>query len=163
MHRLALLLLTCTLAFAAEKVRILRDEFGVPHIFTSTAEGAAYGSGHAQAEDRLEEPLRNYRKAEGTMSEVFGENWFRHDYRQRLWRQRRVAEERYKELDANTRGTIEAFQAGVKRFMGEHPDQAWAPKIEPGRAEKLFSQAAPSPLTLYAARNSKSTCLRLRN
>ena len=85
MHRLALLLLSCTLAFAAEKVRILRDDFGVPHIFATTAAGAAYGSGYAQAEDRLEELLRNYRKAEGTMSEVFGENWFRHDYRQRLW------------------------------------------------------------------------------
>src|SRR2546426_12046743 len=92
MNRFAVLLLSCSLVFGAEKVRILRDEFGVPHIFATTAAGAAYGSGYAQAEDRLEELLRNYRKAEGTMSEVFGENWFRHDYRQRLWRHRRVAE-----------------------------------------------------------------------
>src|SRR5258708_2089354 len=133
MPRLTLLLLTCTLAFASEKVRILRDEFGVPHIFASTPPGAAYGSGYAQAEDRPEELLRNYRKAEGTMSEVFGENGFRHDSRQRLWRHRRVAEEHYKELDANTRAMIEAFQAGVTHFMTEHPEQvpAWAPKIEP--------------------------------
>jgi len=139
MNRFAVLLLSCSLVFGAEKVRILRDEFGVPHIFATTAAGAAYGSGYAQAEDRLEELLRNYRKAEGTMSEVFGENWFRHDYRQRLWRHRRVAEEHYKELDANTRGMIEAFQAGVKRFMTEHPDQvpAWAPKIEPWQVVAL--------------------------
>ena len=106
MHRLALLLLSCTLAFGAETVRILRDEFGVPHIFAATAAGAAYGSGYAQAEDRLEELLRNYRKAEGTMSEVFGENWFRHDYRQRLWRHRRVV------------------QAGLTPFLPAHPDHA---------------------------------------
>ncbi len=139
MQRLALLLLSCTLTFGAEKVRILRDEFGVPHIFAATAAGAAYGSGYAQAEDRLEELLRNYRKAEGAMSEVFGENWFRHDYRQRLWRHRRVAEEHYKELDAGTRTMIEAFQAGVKRFMAEHPEQvpAWAPKIEPWQVVAL--------------------------
>jgi acyl-homoserine lactone acylase PvdQ len=139
MNRLAVLLLSCTLAFGAENVRILRDEFGVPHIFATTAAGAAFGSGYAQAEDRLEELLRNYRKAEGTMSEVFGENWFRHDYRQRLWRHRRVAEEHYKELDANTRGMIEAFQAGVTHFMTEHPEQvpAWAPKIEPWQVVAL--------------------------
>lgn len=133
MHRLILLLLSCTLAFGAEKVRILRDEFGVPHIFASTPAGAAYGSGYAQAEDRLEEMMRNYRKAEGTMSEVFGESWFRHDWRQRLWRHRRVAEEHYKELSPETRAIIEAFQAGVQQFMKEHPEQVpvWAPKLEP--------------------------------
>ncbi len=139
MKRVALLFACCSLAFGAEKVRILRDEFGVPHIFATTAAAAGYGSGYAQAEDRLEELLRNYRKAEGTMSEVFGENWFRHDYRQRLWRHRRVAEEHYKELDPRTRAIIEAFQAGVKQFMAEHPDQVpvWAPKIEPWQVVAL--------------------------
>src|SRR5579872_344903 len=85
----AFLFLSFTVVSSAENIRIVRDEFGVPHIFASTPAGAAYGSGYAQAEDRLEEMLRNYRKAEGTMSEVFGEIWFRHDYRQRLWRHRR--------------------------------------------------------------------------
>jgi hypothetical protein len=99
MQRLLLFFLSCTLAVSAEKIRILRDEFGVPHIFASTPAGAAYGSGYAQAEDRLEEMMRNYRKAEGTMSEVFGESWFRHDHRQRMWGHRQVAEEHYKELD----------------------------------------------------------------
>lgn len=131
--RLALLLLACTCGWGAEKIRILRDEFGVPHIFAATPVGAAYGSGYAQAEDRLEELLRNYRKAEGTMSEVFGESWFRHDYRQRLWRHRHMAEEHYKDLSAESRAVIEAFQAGVKQFMTEHPEQVpvWAPKLEP--------------------------------
>lgn len=138
-QRLALLFLVCVCGWGAEKIHILRDEFGVPHIFAATPVGAAYGSGYAQAEDRLEELLRNYRKAEGTMSEVFGESWFRHDYRQRLWRHRRVAEEHYKELSAQTRAVIEAFQAGVKQFMTEHPEQvpAWAPKLEPWQVVAL--------------------------
>jgi acyl-homoserine-lactone acylase len=139
MKRLLLFFLSCTLAFSAEKVRILRDEFGVPHIFASTPAGAAYGSGYAQAEDRLEEMMRNYRKAEGTMSEVFGESWFRHDYRQRMWRHRQVAQEHYKELAPETRAVIEAFQGGVKQFMMEHPEQvpAWAPKLEPWQVVAL--------------------------
>ncbi len=135
----ALLLLAANCSWSSEKIRILRDEFGVAHIFAATPAGAAYGSGYAQAEDRLEEMLRNYRKAEGTMSEAFGESWFRHDYRQRLWRHRRVAEEHYKELSAQTRAVIEAFQAGVKRFMTEHPEQVppWAPKLEPWQVVAL--------------------------
>jgi len=133
------LFLLCSFAWAAERVVIIRDEFGVPHIFASTAAGAAYGSGYAQAEDRLEEMMRNYRKAEGTMSEVFGESWFRHDYRQRMWRHRRVAEEHYQELSPQTRAVIEAFQAGVRQFMKEHPEQvpAWAPKLAPWQVVAL--------------------------
>jgi len=138
-QRLTLLLLACTCGWGEEEIRILRDDFGVPHIFAATPVGAAFGSGYAQAEDRLEEMLRNYRKAEGTMSEVFGESWFRHDYRQRLWRHRRVAEEHYKDLSAQSRAVIEAFQAGVKKFMTEHPGQvpAWAPKMEPWQVVAL--------------------------
>src|SRR5512145_3206183 len=68
------------------EVEILRDEFGVPHIFARSLEDAAYAIGFAQAEDRLEELLRNYRKAEGTMAEAFGPDWYRHDYIQRVWR-----------------------------------------------------------------------------
>ena len=126
---LALPLAAAQSPVATEKVRILRDEFGVPHIFASTAAGAAYGSGYAQAEDRLEELLRNYRKAEGTMWEVFGEIWFRHDYRQRLWRHREVAAKHYHELPEENRQIIEAFQAGGRRYMRGHPEQApaWAP------------------------------------
>lgn len=118
---------------AAEKVEILRDEFGVPHIYARTPAGAAYGSGYAQAEDRLEEMMRNYRKAEGTMSEAFGKEFLWHDYRQRLWRHRLVAEQHYRELDPKLRAICEAFQAGVKKFMQEHPERvpAWAPPLAP--------------------------------
>src|SRR5437660_4423223 len=82
----------------AEKVELLRDDFWVAHIYASTPAGAAFASGYAQAEDRPEELMRNYRKAEGTMAEVFGPEWYRHDVLQRMWGHRRVAEEHYAEL-----------------------------------------------------------------
>ncbi len=133
MKRALLLVLSAGLLFGAQKVEILRDEYGVPHIFAATPAAAAFGSGYAQAEDRLEEMLRNYRKAEGTMAEAFGPEWLTHDYRQCLWRHRQVAEQHYQELDPGLRAICEAFQAGVKKFMREHPEQvpAWAPKLEP--------------------------------
>jgi acyl-homoserine lactone acylase PvdQ len=59
-----LLVLTLSIpAFSAEKVEILRDEFGIPHIFARSAAGAAYGSGYAQAEDRAEQLLENLKTA----------------------------------------------------------------------------------------------------
>jgi acyl-homoserine-lactone acylase len=134
MKGLVFLLASCSVLWGDEKVEILRDDYGVPHIFASTAAGAAFGSGYAQAQDRLEEMLRNYRKAEGTMSEVFGQDFVFHDYRQRLWRHRQVAEQHYKDLDPKLRAICEAFQAGVKKFMQEHPEQPPA-RAAPIRAD----------------------------
>src|SRR5262245_21962703 len=104
-----------------EEVTILRDDFGVPHIFADTEEGAVYGMGYAQAEDRLEELLKQYRRAEGTMAEVFGPEFLRHDYRQRLWQHRAVAEANYPKLPAKVRALCEAYQAGIRQYMKEHP------------------------------------------
>ncbi len=124
---------------ASEKVEILRDEYGVAHIFASTPAGAAYASGYAQAEDRLAEMMRNFRKADGTMAEVFGPEWFRHDYRQRMWRHREVAEQHYKELSPAVRAIIEGFTAGVKCYTREHPKDVppWAVEPEPWRVVAL--------------------------
>ncbi len=46
---------------------------------------------------------------------------------------RRSPRARYPEIDAKSRALIEAFQAGVKQYMVEHPSEvpAWAPQLEP--------------------------------
>jgi acyl-homoserine-lactone acylase len=120
---------------AGREVTIYRDEFGTPSIYATTAEDACYGMGYAQAEDRLEELLKQYRRATGTMSEAFGPEGqnLQNDYRQRLWRHAEIARKKYPELSAKTRATIEAFQEGVRKFMSEHPEKVpkWAPKLEP--------------------------------
>ena len=118
---------------------IIRDSYGVPHIFAPTIEDAAFAIGYAQAEDRLEELLRNYRKAEGTMAEAFGPEWYRHDYRQRLWRHAEISRERYATISPRMRGAMEAYQAGIKRFMTEHPERVptWAPALHPAQVLAL--------------------------
>ncbi len=114
-------------------VLIYRDEFGVPHIFAPDLETAAYAVGYVQAEDRLEELLKNYRRATGTMAEVFGPEFFPHDYVQRLWRHAEVSQQNYHRLSPKVRALIEAFLDGVKAYMKEHPEKvpAWAPELHP--------------------------------
>ena len=143
---LFLILLTLPLSATAphmiarsQVTEILRDEYGVPHIFAPTLETAAFAVGYAQAEDRLEELLKNYRKAEGTMSEAFGPEWFQHDYRQRLWRHATISREKYSEVSPRMRACIEAYQDGIRQFMKEHPEQVpkWAPELHPAQVIAL--------------------------
>ncbi len=117
----------------ADEVVIYRDGFGIPHIFAATAEGACFGHGYAQAADRLEELLKQYRRATGTMSEAFGPEFFRDDYRQRVWQHAAMARAKYGQLSAKSRSLIEAYQSGVKLYMQEHPSEVpdWAEELEP--------------------------------
>ena len=117
----------------AGDARIYRDEFGIPHVFAPTLEKAAYAVGYAQAEDRLEELLKNYRRANGTMSEVFGPDYFKHDLLQRMWRHAEISREKYNQVSPKMRAVIESYQKGVRHFMQEHPEQvpAWAQEIQP--------------------------------
>ncbi len=80
---------------AEEPTTIYRDEFGIPHIFAPTLNDAAFAVGYAQAEDRLEELLKNYRRATGTMSEAFGPENFQADLRQRVMRHAEVSRANY--------------------------------------------------------------------
>ena len=116
-----------------DEATIYRDEYGIPHVFAQTLEAASFAVGYAQAEDRLEELLKNYRKANGTMSEVFGPDYYRSDLVQRMWRHAEISREKYNEVSPKMRACIEAFQDGIKLFMKEHPDQVpkWAQEIHP--------------------------------
>jgi len=123
-------------AVCAEEVALHRDTWGVPHVYAQTDAGAAFGIGYAQAEDRLERLLRNYREAEGTLAEAFGEQYVEQDYLRRLEQHRKVCRSNYDRLPAEVRRLLEAFQAGVKRFMAEHPERvpSWAPELHPSQA-----------------------------
>ena len=118
---------------ANDEATIYRDEYGIPHVYAQTLEAASFAIGYAQAEDRLEELLKNYRKANGTMSEVFGADFYRSDLIQRMWRHSEISRELYKEVSPKMRACMESFQDGIKLFMKEHPEQVpkWAQEIHP--------------------------------
>jgi penicillin amidase len=49
---------------------IIRDNYGVPHIFSKTKEGLAFGAGYAMAEDRLWQADLFRRQAFGSLAEL---------------------------------------------------------------------------------------------
>ena len=50
-----------------QRIDLLRDEYGIPHIYAQTLEGAAFASGYAQAEDR---PLKLIAAAQGKGAKI---------------------------------------------------------------------------------------------
>jgi len=67
---------------STNQVVIIRDNYGVPHIFASTKEGLAFGTGYAMAQDRLWQADIYRRSSFGSLAE-FGLATIEQDYETR--------------------------------------------------------------------------------
>lgn len=103
--------------------RIVRDEFGVPHIFGKTDADTAYGLAYAHAEDdfsTLEEVMAMTRGRYGALA---GSDGAKIDYVGHLLNARATAERDYPKLPADVRAMIDGYAAGLNHFAAQHPKE----------------------------------------
>jgi acyl-homoserine-lactone acylase len=107
-------------------VRILRDTWGVPHVFGRTDADAAYGLAFAHAEDDFETIQWSLLAARGRLATRFGREAAANDFVVQLLRVRDVVDAGYeRDLSPETRAVCEAYAAGVNHYAALHPDKAW--------------------------------------
>ncbi len=97
--------------------QIIRDRFGVPHIFADTVADAHFALGYAHAQDRLWQMEMNRRIAAGRLAEILGESALDTDKFLRTLGIRRAAEATQKNLDQETTDALKAYAAGVNAFI----------------------------------------------
>ena len=119
-------------------VRILRDEWGVPHIFGKTDAEVAYGLAYAHAEDDFATMQGVLLASRGKLASVFGKDAAPNDYMVQLLRIGEVVETGYPKLSADTRALCEAYAAGMNRYAALHPEQAHA-ELYPVRGQDLVA------------------------
>lgn len=126
------------------EVSVVRDAFGVPHLFAETEKDLLFGQGYVTAEDRLETLLKAYLKAEGRCSKQFGGTWVESDYEARLFRHFSIGKIGFSKLTKEVQSGISSYVAGVLHFMDTHPERVpdWAP---------LVSEAHVVALSRYAS------------
>lgn len=115
-------------AVEPEKVEVLRDTWGIPHVFAETDAGAFYGLGFATAQDRAFQMTFNLRIIQGRLAEVVGERphgrrketAVHNDIKMRSFGFYRAAQAVAKNLDAESRSLLEAYSAGVNRYLDQH-------------------------------------------
>ena len=56
-----------------QPIEIIRDEWGIPHIFAQNQSDLFFGQGFVHAQDRLWQMELNRITAQGRLSEIFGE------------------------------------------------------------------------------------------
>ncbi|MHB8667580.1 MAG: penicillin acylase family protein [Burkholderiales bacterium] len=110
---------TVTLRGLEAPVDIVRDRYGVPHIYAGSAADAWFALGFVHAQDRLWQMEMNRRIGSGRLSEALGPAALDADKFLRTLGVRRVAEASLKLLNAETRSQLDAYAAGVNAFLAQ--------------------------------------------
>lgn len=106
----------------AERVEIIRDDFGVPHIYGKTDADAVFGLLYAQAEDDFKRVELNYIWAIGRLAEVEGEKALYSDLRARLFMTIEQAKLAYQNSPAALKALCDAFADGLNYYLATHTD-----------------------------------------
>ena len=146
-------------------VEILRDRFGIPHIFATTPEDASFALGFAHAQDRLWQMEMNRRIAAGRLAEVVGQPGLETDRFMRTLGVRRVAEANLRRFDAETLRHLEAYAAGVNAFIAGDavlPPEFWILGVTPEPWAPADSVAWMKMMAWDLGGNWRSELLRLQ-
>lgn len=120
----------------AAQVEIVRDGWGIAHVYGKTDADAVFGMLYAQCEDDFRRVEMNYIDAIGRMAEIQGESALFHDLRARMFLDSVQAEAIYLKSPPWMKKLLDAFAAGVNFYLYKHPEtqpllihrfQAWMP------------------------------------
>ncbi|MEO0574276.1 MAG: acylase [Pseudomonadota bacterium] len=106
----------------AQRVEIIRDDYGVPHIYAKTDADTVFGLLYAQAEDDFPRIERNYVWAIGRLAEIEGEAAIYSDLRARLYMTREEAKAAYSDAPAWLQALCDAWADGLNYYLMTHPD-----------------------------------------
>ena len=109
------------LAGLGATAEILRDRYGIPHIFAGSMEDASFALGFVHAQDRLWQMEMSRRIAAGRLAEIVGPGGLETDRFLRTLGVRRSAEANLRTLDSETRRLLDAYAAGVNAFIASDP------------------------------------------
>jgi penicillin amidase len=146
-------------------VEILRDPFGVPHIFAASAADAHFALGFVHAQDRLWQMEMSRRIAAGRLAEVLGPAALETDRFLRTLGVRRAAEANLRRFDGETQRLLDAYAAGVNAFLATNPvlpPEFWLLDTKPEPWGAVDSVAWVKMMAWDLGANWRSELLRLQ-
>ncbi|MBN1636795.1 MAG: penicillin acylase family protein, partial [Deltaproteobacteria bacterium] len=108
-------------------VSIMRDTWGVPHIFGESDPDVAFGLAYAHAEDDYQTIEGTLLAARGKLASVYGPKAAPNDYMVHLLRVWDVVNARYEtDLSPETKALCDAYADGLNYYASLHPRQVHA-------------------------------------
>ena len=106
-----------------KNIDIVRDQYGVPHIYGKTDKEASYGLAWAHAEDNFKTIQETFLPAVGKLGMYSGKDGAAIDYVVQLLKCRETAERHYDDLSPEVITVIQGYVEGINAYASAHPDQ----------------------------------------
>ncbi len=142
-----------TLSGLHQSVEILRDRWGVPHIYAENADDLFFAQGYITAVDRLFQIDLWRRIGTGKLSEVLGPNFINRDRIARLVRYRGDWNAEWKSYGPGTQQICTSFVDGINAYIrslnGQRPEEFRIAGFDPGlwAPEDVVSRLAGLQMT----------------
>lgn len=106
----------------AARVTIVRDNWGIPHIYGKTDADVVFGLMYAQAEDDFNRVEVNFLNAMGRLAEYEGEDEIYRDLRMKLFIDPDVLQAEYEASPDWLKSLMDAWAAGLNYYLETHPE-----------------------------------------
>ena len=115
---------TLKLSGLKQPVQVVRDEWGVPHIYAQNTDDLFFAQGYVMAEDRLWEMEWWRRELEGRVAEVLGPSAFERDRLARLLKFRGPFDDaEWTSYHKNGKEILTAYANGINAYITTHADR----------------------------------------
>ena len=105
-------------------VTILRDTWGVPHIYGKTDADCAYGLAYAHCEDDFRTIQEGAFLARAKVASILGREYAPFDYLVKLFRVQAILDAQYEtDLSPEVRALCEAYADGYNHYAALHPEE----------------------------------------
>ena len=106
----------------ARTVTIIRDDWGIPHIYGKTDADVVFGLMYAQAEDDFNRVETNYLNAMGRLAEAEGESAIWRDLRMKLFIHPDSMKAQYAASPEWLKALMNAWADGLNFYLAKNPD-----------------------------------------
>lgn len=106
----------------AANVTIIRDDWGIAHVYAKTDADAVFGAEYAQAEDDFNRVETNYINALGRLAEAEGESKIYQDLRMKLFIDPAELKKNYAASPAWLKKLMDSFADGLNFYLYKHPN-----------------------------------------
>src|ERR1700683_4147402 len=106
----------------ARNVTIVRDDWGIAHVYGRTDPDTVFGMIYAQAEDDFNRVETNYINAMGRLAETEGESKIYQDLRMKIFIDPAELKKQYAASPAWLQALMNAWADGLNYYLAKQPD-----------------------------------------